>query len=112
MHASERGLTLANARYKEGYSGFQRVLDAQRSVFAQTEQAVVNQGNHIRAVVGLYKALGGGWERKPLTETISPRLKNRLKKRTDWGDLLDSSATAVPEQKEGSTTDGGVSQHE
>lgn len=112
VHASERGLTLANARYKEGYSGFQRVLDAQRSVFAQTEQAVVNQGNHIRAVVSLYKALGGGWERKPLTETLSSRLKSQLKKRTDWGDLLDSSATAVPERKERSTTDGGVSQHE
>ena len=31
--ASLRALELANSRYREGYSGFQRVLDAQRAVF-------------------------------------------------------------------------------
>ena len=34
--ASQRALVLANSRYREGYSGFQRVLDAQRAVFTQT----------------------------------------------------------------------------
>ena len=58
---SDDRVLLANSRYREGYADFQRVLDAQTSVFSQTTNQLVNQGNHISAVVALYKALGGGW---------------------------------------------------
>ncbi|WP_286263734.1 efflux transporter outer membrane subunit [Thalassotalea atypica] len=88
VQASERALSLANTRYREGYSSFQRVLDAQRAVFSRTEQLVLNRGEHVRSVVSLYKALGGGWTEHSIDELMPPPLKEIMEKRTDWGELL------------------------
>ena len=38
VDAAERSLELANTLYQEGYADFQRVLDAQRVLFAQEER--------------------------------------------------------------------------
>lgn len=95
--AAERGLSLANTRYREGYSGFQRVLDAQRSVFNQADQSIVNKGSHISAVISLYKALGGGWTETSIDSLLPQETINTLKERTDWGDLLSNPADVTPE---------------
>ena len=58
LASSERALKLATTRYREGYSDFQRVLDAQRSLAVQSTNYVVNQGAHLNAVIDFYKALG------------------------------------------------------
>jgi outer membrane protein TolC len=59
--AAERSLELANTRYQEGYADFQRVLDAQRALFAQADQELINQSTHISAIIALYRSIGGGW---------------------------------------------------
>ncbi len=52
---------LAELRYKNGYSSYLEVLNAQRDL-AQVESGLIEtQRAHLSAVVGLYKALGGGW---------------------------------------------------
>jgi len=86
--ASERALEIANKRYHEGYAGFQRVLDAQRAMFAQAERQVLTQGSHITAVIGLYKGLGGGWTETPVERLIPEDVRNLMQDRSDWGDLL------------------------
>jgi outer membrane protein TolC len=70
-HAAERSLSLANTLYQEGYLDFDRVLDAQRVLFTQTERALLNDSAHIAAVITLYKAVGGGWTEMPV-EAILP----------------------------------------
>jgi outer membrane protein TolC len=107
--ASQRALTLANSRYREGYSSFQRVLDAQRAVFAQTEQEVINQGNHISSVIDLYKSLGGGWLEPNMDQLIPDDLRKTMQQRSDWGDLLD---TALPPDPDGPSSRSGVAQNE
>ncbi|MCY1463785.1 hypothetical protein D9M71_817310 [compost metagenome] len=43
-------------------------------------------------VIALYKALGGGWySAQPI---VDPATRQDMKKRTDWGDLLDEPAAA------------------
>jgi len=87
--AAQRSLTLANTIYREGYSDFQRVLDAQRALSAQQDAYVVNRGNAVSSLISLYKALGGGWySGQPL---IDPATRAQMQHRTDWGDLLDES---------------------
>lgn len=54
LRAAQRALKLANDRYREGYADFQRVLDAQRAVFSQSERELINRGSHISAVISLY----------------------------------------------------------
>jgi len=84
--AARRSLTLASTIYREGYSDFQRVLDAQRALFAQQDAYVVNRRNAVGSLIALYKALGGGWTtRQPL---IDPATRQQMQQRTNWGDLL------------------------
>ena len=94
VSTSKRALDLANTRYREGYSDFQRVLDSQRSVFAQAEKQLINRGDHISAVIALYKGLGGGWTETSIAEMVPEEVRSTMRKRTDWGDLL---STPLPD---------------
>ena len=93
--AAKRSLELANSRYREGYADFQRVLDAQSSLFAQTGNELANQSNYVSAVVALYKALGGGWLDTPVQQLIPEKVRNSMQQRSDWGDLLSSPLPAA-----------------
>ncbi len=88
LSASQRALELANIRYREGYSDFQRVLDAQRAMFTQAERQLLNQGTYIAAIISIYKSMGGGWTEMSSDQLISTRVKETMQARTDWGDLL------------------------
>ena len=54
-------LTLSTDLYKNGAGSFLNVLDAQRSKLYAQAQAVSAQRQVAISLVGLYKALGGGW---------------------------------------------------
>lgn len=86
--ASERALELANTRYREGYADFQRVLDAQRAKFAQAERQLQTQGDHISAIISLYKGLGGGWTDMPVEKMIPEKTRATMQERSNWGGLL------------------------
>jgi NodT family efflux transporter outer membrane factor (OMF) lipoprotein len=92
--AARRSLTLANTIYREGYSDFQRVLDAQRALFAQQDAYVVNRSNAVGDLIALYKALGGGWDTdQPLIDAAT---REQMQQRTDWGNLLnEAGATSM-----------------
>jgi NodT family efflux transporter outer membrane factor (OMF) lipoprotein len=88
--AARRSLTLANTIYREGYSDFQRVLDAQRALFTQQDTYIVNRSNAVSSLIALYKALGGGWyTEQPLVDAAT---RAQMQHRTDWGDLLNEAS--------------------
>jgi multidrug efflux system outer membrane protein len=69
-----RGLELANERYENGYSDYLEVLDTERSLFSAELQLASAQGDYHRAMVNLYRALGGDWtdtgtERTPAADS-------------------------------------------
>jgi NodT family efflux transporter outer membrane factor (OMF) lipoprotein len=88
VEAAKRAMQLATARYREGYSDFQRVLDSQQAIFAQSERELINQGSQVSAVIGLYKALGGGWLDTPVQQLIPEDTRKTMQERSDWGNLL------------------------
>ena len=60
--ALKSSLRLSQLRYQSGYSPYLEVLNAQRDL-AQAEVGLIEvQRGQLVAVVGLYKALGGGWD--------------------------------------------------
>lgn len=61
LQAGRRALSLAQLRYREGYSGFLEVLDAQRTENAALVALLRNQQAQLLASVGVFNALGGGW---------------------------------------------------
>lgn len=94
QQAAHRSLVLANAQYLEGYSDFQRVLDAQRAALEQQDNYLLARSDAVSNAIALYKALGGGWySSQPKVDSAT---RQRMKERTDWGELLDEPAGAPP----------------
>ncbi len=52
---------LARLRYDNGYTSYIEVLDAERSLFNAELGYAQTQGVLFRALVNLYKSMGGGW---------------------------------------------------
>jgi NodT family efflux transporter outer membrane factor (OMF) lipoprotein len=94
LAAAERSLLLSTKRYQEGYSDFQRVLDAQRARAVASSNQVLNRGAHIAAIIDFYKALGGGWRPATQDELLPEAIRAEMAARTDWGDLLDTPIPA------------------
>ena len=56
-----RSVELATIRYENGYSDYLDVLDAERGLFNAQLQLATARGDYERALVDLYRALGGSW---------------------------------------------------
>jgi multidrug efflux system outer membrane protein len=67
VHAQQRRAILARTldfardRYQAGYASYLEVLDAQRNLYQVELNAVTLRQNQLNNMVGLYRALGGGW---------------------------------------------------
>jgi NodT family efflux transporter outer membrane factor (OMF) lipoprotein len=61
LGAARTAAALARQQYTAGLMDFQAVLDTQRSVLAIEDGLAAARGEAASALVGLYKALGGGW---------------------------------------------------
>lgn len=84
-----RSNQLATLRYSEGFSDYERVLNAQQALFNQQQRYISNQGEIVSNLVALYKALGGGWENRDGLPYVDPETLDVMRDRTDWGDLID-----------------------
>jgi multidrug efflux system outer membrane protein len=56
-----RGVELARIRYDNGYADYIDVLDTERSLFAAELSLAASRGDNFRALVNLFRALGGDW---------------------------------------------------
>jgi outer membrane protein TolC len=102
VKSAERSNDLSTLRYKEGFSDYQRVLNAQQALFTQQQRYASTQGETVLNLVALYKALGGGWENRDNLPWIDPQTLQIMQQRTDWGDLLE---TPHPSTADGSKPD-------
>lgn len=63
VQAVEKTYRLASLRYERGIDSYLSVLDAQRSLYAAQQGLVAVRLARLVNRIGLYAALGGGWER-------------------------------------------------
>ena len=61
VDAAEQAVTLSRARYVQGVTDFQNVLDAQRSLAELQDQLASSEVAVTSNLIALYRALGGGW---------------------------------------------------
>lgn len=59
--ALQRAVELSRERYDNGYAGYLEVLDTERSLFSAELALSAARGDGYRALVDLYRALGGDW---------------------------------------------------
>jgi outer membrane protein TolC len=61
VSAAEKSVELVQVLYKSGLTGFQNVLEMERSLFQQQDELVISAGLVTQNLISFYKALGGGW---------------------------------------------------
>jgi outer membrane protein TolC len=60
--ASALAVRLAEERYVRGLTAFLDVLETQRALYQAESNLVASNARISTSLVGLYKALGGGWQ--------------------------------------------------
>jgi outer membrane protein TolC len=98
--AYRSSVDLSMLQYKEGLVDFQRVLDAQQNLVQQHDNLVATTGNVGVNLIALFKALGGGWEMRAGKDFVPDDIKDQMKERTDWGDLLSPDELEYPPSEE------------
>ncbi len=98
--AARRSLDLAVAQYRAGVTDFTTVLSAQQALLTVQDNLAVTLGNVAAGMVGVYRALGGGWEIREGEDLVPPEIKAEMERRTNWGHLLAPSAYNLPASRE------------
>jgi NodT family efflux transporter outer membrane factor (OMF) lipoprotein len=88
--AASRAVNLSDLQYREGAVDYTRVLNSQQFLVQTQDQLVTTKGTAAVDLIALYKALGGGWERRIGTGFVPPDTKRQMEDRTDWGDLIET----------------------
>jgi NodT family efflux transporter outer membrane factor (OMF) lipoprotein len=96
--ASERAAELALTQYREGAVDYTRVLNTQTSLLQQQDSLTARRGDVVGNLIGVYKALGGGWQLRQGNNFVDEDIRNKMAERTDWDDYLESSE--LPSQGE------------
>ena len=90
--AAQSSLDLAVSQYREGVVDFTTVLIAQQALLNEQDSLATTLGNISSSLVGVYRALGGGWEIREGKALLSPEVTEQMGKRTNWGRLLAPAA--------------------
>ena len=100
--SAKNSLDLAVLQYRVGTKDFTTVLTAQQALLSEQDSLAVTLGNISSSLVGVYRALGGGWEVREGKDLVPPEVKEAMARRTNWGGLLapasyNPSPSAEPE---------------
>ena len=98
--AAKHSLDLAFIQYSQGSTDFTTVLTAQQSLLASQDSLATSMGNIALNLVGVYRALGGGWEIRQGEDILPPQVKEAMAKRTNWGSLLSPAVYMPPPGKQ------------
>lgn len=94
--AAKAAVGLATLQYREGVVDFTTVLTAQQTLLNQQDGLASTLGTIATNLVGVYRALGGGWEVREGQDLIPPEIKKEMRQRTNWGQLLAPSTYNLP----------------
>ncbi|OGV34609.1 MAG: transporter [Legionellales bacterium RIFCSPHIGHO2_12_FULL_35_11] len=87
-NAAIQATDISIIRYREGESDFTPVLDSERQQLAVQRSLTSAKGDIPKAVVALYRSLGGGWQIRGCNDIVSNQVKLEMAKRINWGNLL------------------------
>ena len=72
------------------------MLTAEQNLLAQQDSLAVTLGDISSNLVGVYRAMGGGWQVREGQDVVPPEVKAEMATRTNWGNLL--TPVALPPQ--------------
>jgi NodT family efflux transporter outer membrane factor (OMF) lipoprotein len=98
--SSRTAADLAVLQYREGVTDFTTVLTTQLTLLNQQDNLASTLGNISTSLVGVYRALGGGWEIREGDDIVPPEIKAEMNERTNWGSLLSPTTYNLPASHE------------
>ena len=98
--SAKAALDLAVLQYREGVTDFTTVLTAQQALLSQQDSLASTLGTISTGLVGVYRALGGGWEIREGQELVPPEIKAEMQRRTNWGRLLAPATYNLPTSRQ------------
>jgi hypothetical protein len=84
----------------DGRTEFTTVQVAQQALLTEQDNLAATLGTISSSLVGVYKALGGGWEIREGKELVPPDITETMAKRTNWGKLLAPATYNPPAAEE------------
>jgi NodT family efflux transporter outer membrane factor (OMF) lipoprotein len=98
--AAQNSVDLAVIQYREGITDFTTVLTAQVSLLNTQDNLADAQGSIASGLVGVYRALGGGWAIREGQDFVPAATRRTMEERTNWGRILapPSLPPAEPDQ--------------
>ncbi len=94
--AAMRSLEIAMVQYQQGITDFTTVISAQQALLTAQDSFASALGNISGYLVGVYRALGGGWQIREGDDFVPPEIKEVMARRTNWGDLLSPQVVVQP----------------
>ena len=88
VSVARRSSDISMLRYSEGFADYQRVLNAQQSLFAAQQRYAANRGAVLSNYTALHRSLGGGWQSGTSRRYIDDATRDQMEQRTDWEGLL------------------------
>jgi NodT family efflux transporter outer membrane factor (OMF) lipoprotein len=98
--SARTALRVAVLQYREGVVDFTTVLTAQQALLNQQDSLASTLGTIATSLVGVYRALGGGWEIREGQDLVPPEIKAEMRQRTNWGRLLAPPTYNLPATRE------------
>jgi hypothetical protein len=68
---------------------------------SEQDSLATTLGDISRNLVGVYRALGGGWEIREGQDFVPESIKETMARRTNWGRLLAPAAVALAPEGQG-----------
>ncbi len=102
--SAKTALDLAVLQYREGITDFTTVLTAQQTLLSQQDSLASTLGNISTSLVGVYRALGGGWEIREGEDLVPPEIKAEMRRRANWGRLLAPANYNLPASRQPEST--------
>jgi NodT family efflux transporter outer membrane factor (OMF) lipoprotein len=100
ISSARAAVGLAVLQYREGVSDFTTVLSAQQALLSQQDSLASTLGTVATSLVGVYRALGGGWEIREGQDLVPAEIKAEMQQRTNWGHLLSPSTYNAPASRQ------------
>jgi outer membrane protein TolC len=89
--AAARSTQLSILQYKAGETTYTTVLTSEQSQLSVDDSVATTKGAVALGLVGVYRALGGGWEIREGHDVVSDEVKAEMARRTNWGRMLETA---------------------
>jgi len=100
VEAAKRTSQISMIQYTAGVIPYESVLSSTGALARHQDQHAQIKGNIATNLIAMYKALGGGWEVRLGKDFVPAPVQEQMRKRTDWGELLQIRNQEPPPEAE------------